>query len=398
MRVALLALLALLQFGQIFASQAKRIGPTSCGLSLFFGAVVNPGQHTWTQTGRHNGKGPRGLCPHLVTSLWSSAVGFLSFFVSYYLIVVSGRAKCEVWNRQRLHHRQRTLPRTWITVQPWGLGKICGKWPEAQQMRNQMPADFLADISIAVKVFSAHLHKAEPHLQTLDLVVFSIGDVIQATGCPESRLSSFSWTHHKHAYPPASSSFSSLDRSVTFCNCNAWSCGLIWFVMICQLIRPAGGWSVWWELCSWLQGGKEGFTFTYVSGGFQEVLYQDRFMQDLSKCNLSCSQKQELFLFHAPCLICIFLIRLTSFVFFDIFCICWCRYLAAALSLSTVALLCRWPEALKEESPGRAGAAGLDTLVSGIPELYKGRTTILCAAKIYAKYIHLTKSYSHTGF
>ena len=148
---------------------------------------------------------------------------------------------------------------------------------------------------------------------------------------------------------------------------------------------------------------KRGFyyvSFTYVSGGFQEVLYQDRFMQDLSKCNLSCSQKQELFdlvMFHAPCLICIFLIRLTFFCFF-IFCICWCRYLAAALSLSTVALLCRWPEALKEESPGRAGAAGLDTLVSGIPELYKGRTTILCAAKIYAKYIHLTKSYSHTCF
>ena len=40
-------------------------------------------------------------------------------------------------------------------------------------MRNQMPVDFVADISIAVKVFSAHLHKAEPHLQTLDLVVFN---------------------------------------------------------------------------------------------------------------------------------------------------------------------------------------------------------------------------------
>ena len=36
--------------------------------------------------------------------------------------------------------------------------------------------------------FSAQLHKAEPHLQTLDLVVFSIGDVIQATGCPESHF------------------------------------------------------------------------------------------------------------------------------------------------------------------------------------------------------------------
>jgi hypothetical protein len=55
-------------------------------------------------------------------------------------------------------------------------------------MRNQMPVDFVADISIAVKVFSAHLHKAAPHLQTLDLVVFSIGDVIQATGCPESHF------------------------------------------------------------------------------------------------------------------------------------------------------------------------------------------------------------------
>lgn len=67
-------------------------------------------------------------------------------------------------------------------------------------------------------------------------------------------------------------------------------------------------------------------------------------------------------------------------------------------SVYTVALLCRCPEALKEESPGRAGAAGLDTLVSGIPELYNGRTTTLCAAKIYAKDLHLTKSYSHTCF
>jgi hypothetical protein len=122
-------------------------------------------------------------------------------------------------------------------------------------------------------------------------------------------------------------------------------------------------------------------------------------MQDLPKCNLSCSQKQELFLFHAPCLICIFLIRVTSFVFLIFFAFVSVDILPLPYpSVLTVALLCRCPEALKEESPGRAGAAGLDTLVSGIPELYNGRTTTLCAAKIYAKDLHLTKSYSHTCF
>lgn len=176
----------------------------------------------------------------------------------------------------------------------------------------------------------------------------------------------------------------------------------MWFVMICQLIRPAGGWSVWWELCSWLQGGKEGFT-TLVLLTFQEVFKRFCIKTDLCKTypNVTCHAAKS-----RNCFCSMHLVWSVSFwsVWHLLFFLIFFAFVSVDIlplpypSVYTVALLCRCPEALKEESPGRAGAAGLDTLVSGIPELYNGRTTTLCAAKIYAKDLHLTKSYSHTCF
>lgn len=97
----------------------------------------------------------------------------------------------------------------------------------------------------------AQLHKAEPHLQTLDLLVFSIGDIIQAVSwifLDNERL--------QFEEPPnIPQTFSSQDATDAFALQTALVFLWLQWSFEMRLRRLAGGRTVWRKLCGWFQGG-----------------------------------------------------------------------------------------------------------------------------------------------